>query len=67
MDRIRTKVRYKHSFAFMRADVETASILKNDKVFTTKGCHAIIKFPFHFSSVFSLRSFISSLHTYKFI
>ena len=46
MQRIRTKVRYKLSFAFRRADNDTARILKNDKVLTTEGCHAIIKFPF---------------------
>ena len=46
MQRIRTKVRYKLSFAFRRADIETARILKNDKVLTTEGCHAIMKFPF---------------------
>ena len=46
MQRIRTKVRYKLSFAFRRADNETARILKNDKVLTTEGCHAIMKFPF---------------------
>ena len=46
MQRIRTKVRYKLSFAFRRADNETARILKNDKVPTTEGCHAIMKFPF---------------------
>ena len=46
MQRIRTKVRYKLSFAFRRADNETARILTNDKVLTTEGCHAIMKFPF---------------------